>query len=298
MAGYTDGWQELSVDMTIPAGATEAFFRLYNGMQGGSGRKVYWDNLSVTEIVAPFGPAWSGGATGGAAEADYTTVTLPEPSLAQVNTIDGGWITFAKNPDGVSYTPEPGSEGMVLAKVGNAYRLTELDGTVTEFTAQSGIWAATSSWTPESVSTTRYLYDTAGSRLLLKKVINPVEPGVDDTNNCTTAIPARGCEVLEYEYATTTSPGLSQTVFGDYTDRVSGVKLWTWDPNTSAMTAAQTAKYAYDNLGQLREVWDPRVTPPLKTTYEYTGGRVSKATPAGELPWQFDYGNPDLVSCA
>ncbi|MFJ8577241.1 LamG-like jellyroll fold domain-containing protein [Micromonospora sp. NPDC093277] len=298
MAGYTDGWQELSVDMTVPAGATEAFFRLYNGTQGGSGKKVYWDNLSVTEIVAPFGPAWSGGATGGAAEVDYTTVTLPEPSLAQVNTIGGDWITFAKNPDGVSYTPEPGSEGMVLAKVGTAYRLTELDGTVTEFTAQSGIWAATSSWTPESVSTTRYLYDTAGSRLLLKKVINPVEPGVDDTNNCTTATPARGCEVLEYEYATTTTSGLSQTVFGDYTDRVSGVKLWTWDPNTSAMTATQTAKYAYDNLGQLREVWDPRVTPALKTSYEYVAGRVSKVTPAGELPWQFDYGNADVDAAA
>ncbi|WP_143193835.1 LamG-like jellyroll fold domain-containing protein [Micromonospora sp. CB01531] len=298
MAGFTDGWQELAVDMTVPAGATEAFFRLYNGTQGGSGKKVYWDNLSVTEILAPFGTAWSGGATGGAAEVDYTTVTLPEPSLAQVNTIGGGWITFAKNPDGVSYTPEPGAEGMVLAKVGSAYRLTELDGTVTEFTAQSGIWAATSSWTPESVSTTRYLYDTAGSRLLLKKVINPVEPGVDDTNSCTTATPARGCEVLEYEYATTTSPGLSQSVFGDYTDRVSGVKLWAWDPDASAMTAVQTAKYAYDNLGQLREVWDPRVTPALKTTYEYVGGRVTKANPAGELPWQFDYGNPDVDAAA
>ncbi|MEU3457468.1 LamG-like jellyroll fold domain-containing protein [Micromonospora sp. NPDC006766] len=299
MAAYTDGWQELSVDMTVPAGATEAFFRLYNGTQGGSGKKVYWDNLSMTEIVAPFGPAWTGGATGGAADVDYTTVTLPEPSLAQVNTIGGGWITFAKNPDGVSYTPEPGAEGMVLAKVGStAYRLSEADGTVTEFTVQGGIWAATSSWTPESVSTTRYLYDTAGSRLLLKKVINPVEPGVDDTNNCTTATPARGCEVLEYEYATTTTSGLSQTVFGDYTDRVSGVKLWTWDPNTSAMTAVQTAKYAYDNLGQLREVWDPRVSPALKTSYEYNAGRVSKATPAGELPWMFDYGNPDVDAAA
>ncbi|MFU8870394.1 LamG-like jellyroll fold domain-containing protein [Micromonospora sp. SL4-19] len=299
LAAYTDGWQELSVDMSVPAGATEAFFRLYNGMQGGSGRKVYWDNLSVTEIMAPFGPAWSGGATGGAADVDYTTVTLPEPSLAQVNTIGGGWITFARNPDGVSYTPEPGAEGMVLSKVGStAYRLTELDGSVTEFTQQGSIWAATSSWTSEANTTTRYVYDTTGGRALLKKVINPVEPGVDDTNRCTTAVPARGCEVLEYEYATTTSSGLSQSVFGDYTDRVSGVKLWTWDPNTSAMTATQTAKYAYDNLGQLREVWDPRVSPPLKTAYEYTGGRVSKLTPAGELPWQFDYGNPDIDAAA
>ncbi|NJP33454.1 LamG-like jellyroll fold domain-containing protein [Micromonospora thermarum] len=296
MAAYTDGWQELSVDMTVPAGATEAFFRLYNGMQGGSGRKVYWDNLSVTEIVAPFGPAWTSGATGGAAGVDYTTVTLPEPSLARVNTMDGGWITFAKNSDGTTFAPEPGAEGMALSKVGStAYRLAEVDGTITEFTLQGGVWAATSSWTAESDSTSRYVYDTTGSRLLLKKVINPVEPGVGD---CTAATPARGCEVLEYEYATSTTSGLSQTVFGDFTDRVSGVKLWAWDPDTSAMTATQITRYAYDNLGQVREVWDPRVSPELKTSYEYAGGRVTKVTPAGQLPWHFDYGNPDVDSSA
>ncbi|MEV6811239.1 LamG-like jellyroll fold domain-containing protein [Micromonospora sp. NPDC051296] len=295
MAGYTDGWQELSVDMTVPAGATEAFFRLYNGMQGGSGRRVYWDNLSVTEIVAPFGPTWTGGATGGAADVDYTTVELPEPSLAQVNTISGGWITFAKNTDGTTFTPEPGFEGMVLSKVGTAYRLAELDGSVTEFTQQGGVWAATSSWTADSNSTSRYVYETAGSRLLLKKVINPAEAGVGD---CAAATPARGCEVLEYEYATSTTAGLSQTVFGDHTDRVTGVKLWAWDPDTSAMTATHIARYAYDDLGQLREVWDPRISPALKTAYEYAGGRVAKITPPGELPWHLDHGNPDVDSAA
>ncbi|WP_146605870.1 LamG-like jellyroll fold domain-containing protein [Micromonospora craterilacus] len=299
MAAYTEGWQELSVDMTVPAGATEAFFRLYNGAQGGSGRRVYWDNLSFTEIVAPFGPAWNGGATGGAADVDYTTLELPEPSMALVNTMDGGWITFAKNADGTTFTPEPGAEGMVLSRLGStAYRLSELDGTITEFTQQGGVWAAASSWTAEANTTTRYTYDTSGDRLLLKKVINPVEPGVDDTNNCATATPARGCEVLEYEYATATTAGLSQTVFGDYTDRVSGVKLWAWDPDTSAMTATQIARYAYDNLGQLREVWDPRVSPALKTGYEYADGRVAKVTPPGELPWHLDHGNPDVDSAA
>ncbi|MFG1885609.1 LamG-like jellyroll fold domain-containing protein [Micromonospora sp. NPDC049102] len=296
MAGYTDGWQELSVDMTVPAGATEAFFRLYNGMQGGSGRKVYWDNLSVTEIVAPFGPSWTGGATGGAADVDYTTVTLPEPSLARVNTIDGSWITFAKNPDGTTFTPEPGSEGLVLSKVGTtAYRLTDIDGTTTEFTQQSGVWAATSSWTAESDTTSRYIYDTTGSRLLLKKIINPVEPGVGD---CSAASPARGCEVLEYEYASSTTPGLSQTTFGDYLDRVASVKLWAWDPETAAMTETHLARYAYDDQGQLREVWDPRISPALKTTYEYGGGRITKSTPPGQLPWHLDYGNPDVDSAA
>ncbi|MEU7174586.1 LamG-like jellyroll fold domain-containing protein [Micromonospora tulbaghiae] len=299
MAGYTDGWQELSIDMTVPADATEAFFRVYNGMQGGSGRKVYWDNLSFTEIVAPFGPSWTSGATGGASDIAFTTLDFPEPSLVEVTTADGSWLTFAKNPDGVSFTPEPGAEMLTLKKVGStAYRLSETDGSITEFTSQGGVWAATSTWNGEAGTTARLVYDTTGNRLLLKKVINPVEPGVDDPNNCTTVTPARGCEALEYEYATATTSGLSQTVFGDYTDRISVVKLWTWDPVTSATTATTVARYGYDNLGQLREVWDPRISPALKTSYEYAGGRVTKLTPPGQLPWSFDYGNPDVDSAA
>ncbi|MCX4683556.1 hypothetical protein OG401_04400 [Kitasatospora purpeofusca] len=54
-AGYTDGWQQLTVDVTVPKDATEAFFRLYNGMAAG-GKEVFFDDLSLKEILAPFGP--------------------------------------------------------------------------------------------------------------------------------------------------------------------------------------------------------------------------------------------------
>src|SRR6266540_437379 len=294
-ANYTDAWQELSVDLPVAAGATEAFFRLYDGMPGGTGKKVFWDHLSMAEVVAPFGPSWKGGGAGGAS-VDYTTLTFPELSLARVNLVGGGWVTFSKNADGVSFTPEPGSEGLVLSNVdASTYRLSELDGTVSELTQQGAVWAVSSTWTSESNSTTRYVYDTANSRALLKKVINPVEPGVDDTNHCTTATPARGCEVMEYVYATSTTPGLSQTVFGDVTDQVSTVKIWSWNPAAGTESAVDVARYAYDNLGQLREVWDPRVSPALKTAYEYgPGGRVTKVTPPGQLPWMVDYGAPDV----
>jgi hypothetical protein len=300
MAAYTEGWQELSVDMTIPAGATEALVRLYNGNAAGSGKKVYWDNVSVTEIVAPFGPSWNGGATGGAADTDYTTLTFPSPSVARVSMIGGGWLTFSRNADGVSYTPEPGNENLTLTKPdASTFRLTELDGTVTQFKQQGGVWTVTSTWTTEDDSTTKYVYDTSGGRLLLKKVVNPVEPGVDDANGCTGATLPRGCEVLEYVYATTTTAGLSQTVFGDYTDRVSAVKIWNWDPAAGAVNAVEVAKYTYDNLGRLREVWDPRITPALKTAYEYdAGNRVVKESSAGVLPWMLDYANPDVDTAA
>ena len=40
-----------------------------------------------------------------------------------------------------------------------------------------------------------------------------------------------------------------------------------------------------------REVWDPRISPALKTTYDYDAdGRVIELTPPGELPWKFAYG--------
>ncbi|MBY8870259.1 DNRLRE domain-containing protein [Micromonospora sp. PLK6-60] len=301
MAAFTEGWQELSVDMTVPAGATEALFRLYNGNVAGSGRKVYWDNLSVTEVVAPFGPSWTGGATGGAAESDYTSLSFPQPSVARVTTSDGGWITFSRNSAGAeSFTPEPGNEGLVLSRPDAAtYRLRDVDGTVSEFTQQSGLWTVTSSWTDEGHSTTRYVYDTTGGRLLLKRVVNPTEPGVDDAGGCTGTTPARGCEVLEYVYATSTTPGLSQTVFGDVTDRVTAVRIWNWDPQAGAVNAVEVARYAYDNLGRLREVWDPRISPALKTAYQYDAAdRVVRSTPPGELPWSFDYANPDVGSAA
>ncbi|WP_249715177.1 LamG domain-containing protein, partial [Rhizomonospora bruguierae] len=51
MATVTDTWQQLSVTMTVPTGATQAFFRLYNGMGYGSGKAVYWDDLSVREVI-------------------------------------------------------------------------------------------------------------------------------------------------------------------------------------------------------------------------------------------------------
>ncbi|MFC7586237.1 LamG-like jellyroll fold domain-containing protein [Nonomuraea antimicrobica] len=135
--------------------------------------------------------------------------------------------------------------------------------------------------------------------MLLKRVVNPLQPGVDDAGKCSGATLPRGCQALEYVYAAATAPGLSDTVFGDHTDRVVAVKLWAWDSAASATTGEEVARYAYDHLGRLRQVWDPRVSLALKTSYEYdAAGRVTKATPPGELPWMFDHGNPDVDAAA
>ncbi|GAB4048641.1 RHS repeat-associated core domain-containing protein [Catellatospora paridis] len=270
-ASFVDGWQQLTVDFAIPAGASEAFVRLYNGFNGTGGAKpVYWDNLSVKELVAPFGPQWRGGVTDAAVESDYTELTFPTPELAHVVTADGGWVTFARNAATGTFTPEPGAEELTLTKVdATHYRVTDTGGTVAEFTqrADATTYGVTATWDTSTSSKTTYVYNTTDNRALVTKVISPAEPGVGD---CAAAIPAKGCEVLEYVYAdVTTATGTTAGTFGLVKDQVSAVKIWAFDPAAGAVTATEVTRYAYDSRGWLREVWDPRLTNPIKTSYDY-----------------------------
>jgi streptogramin lyase len=50
-------------------------------------------------------------------------------------------------------------------------------------------------------------------------------------------------------------------------------------------------EYSYDQRGQLRAEWDPRVSPALKTTYGYDKeGHVTALTAPGQESWTFTYG--------
>ncbi|MET9468882.1 ricin-type beta-trefoil lectin domain protein [Streptomyces sp. NPDC006544] len=416
-ASFTDAWQQLTLNFTVPTDATEAWFRLYNGFAGGSGKEVFFDDLSLKEIVAPFGPQWSGGADAGTGS-DYRALSFPQSDLVEIKHNDDSVLTFAKGADG-SFFPEPGAESLTLKAVpgtsgalvnyrglcleipdGNAYNgapvvsaactngvnqlwtrdqaqrltilgrcldspagqsgdnvamllwdcnsgpnqrwdiradgmvsnqatgkcldayggaagtrvvvwscwagpdqiwdvqtagttyvLTDLDGSSTTFARQAGssIYQVISETGPEADSTTRYQYDTTDGRSLVKRVIPPVERGVDDTNGCTVNPLPRGCEVMEYDYAKTTTATAGTP--GDFLDRIRSAKVWSWNPATSQQEAVEVTHYAYDDKGRLAEVWDPRVAAPLKISYTYDGsGRVTKISPTGELPWFFDYG--------
>ncbi|MFE7191775.1 ricin-type beta-trefoil lectin domain protein [Kitasatospora sp. NPDC057541] len=411
-ASFTDGWQQLTVDMTVPKDATEAWFRLINGFAAPD-KEVFFDDLSLKEIVAPFGPQWAGGPDAGAGS-DFRSLSFPQSDLVEIKGNDDGTLTFAKGTDG-TFFPEPGAESLTLKAVaatsgalllnssgqclevpngaaGNGahlqattctgganqqwtrgddqtlrllgycldnpwgqvdngtqlvlwgcnggdnqkwdvrtdgqiislhsgkcldtdhgasvwvcwagpnqvwdvqtnattYELTELDGTKTVFARQAGSnsYQVVSEIGPGAPSATRYLYDTTDGRSLVKRVIPPVEAGVDDANKCSVEPLPRGCEVMEYEYAKSTTANATSP--GDYLDRVKAVKVWSWNPATSKEEAVEVAHYAYDDKGRLAETWDPRLTQPLKTTYGYDdAGRVTRATPAGQLPWNFDFG--------
>ncbi|MGW4894124.1 ricin-type beta-trefoil lectin domain protein [Kitasatospora sp. NPDC004240] len=411
-AAYTDGWQQLTVDMVVPKDATEAWFRLYNGNAGGSGKEVFFDDLSLKEIVAPFGPQWAGGPDAGTGS-EFRSLSFPQSDLVEIKGNDDSSLTFAKGTDG-SFFPEPGAESLTLKAVaaksgalvnssgqclevpngvanngttlqgaactgaanqqwsrddqqrlqllgkcldnpggvsadntlvqlwdcnawsnqrwdvladgqvinqqsgkcldayrgatiwtcwagpnqiwdvqtaGTTYELTDLDGSKTVFARQAGssIYQVVSESGPEAASTTRYQYDTTDGRSLVKRVIPPVEPGVDDANKCSVDPLPRGCEVMEYEYAKTTTA--TSTTPGDYVDRIKAVKVWSWNPATSRQEAVEVTRYTYNDRGYIAERWDPRLAQPLKTTYAYdTDGRVTRTGVPGELPWDFDFG--------
>ncbi len=181
---------------------------------------MYFDHLSVRELVAPFGPQWAGGATGGVTDNDLHTLTFPGKDVAVITGYDDTTTTFAKSSDG-SFSPEPGAEGLILKSSGADYVLTdEDDGTITRFRKQTGsdVHVVDSVSGTDEASTSRYVYDTTDGRTLVKRVVGEAAPGVDDTGQCTGAVPARGCEVLEYVYATATTATAATP--GDFTDRV------------------------------------------------------------------------------
>ncbi|MFK0195862.1 DNRLRE domain-containing protein [Kitasatospora sp. NPDC090308] len=411
-ASFTDGWQQLTLDMAVPKDATEAWFRLYNGNVGGSGKEVFFDDISLKEIVAPFGPQWAGGPDAGTGS-EYRSLSFPESDLAEIRTTDNGFLTFAKGSDG-TFFPEPGAESLTLKSTpvksgalvnssgkclevpggtpgngsplqaaactgapnqqwtygddlslrvlgycldnpwgatadntaltlwscgvsvnqqwevrpdktvanrqsgkcldayqgatiwvcwngpnqiwdvqtsGTGYTLSDLDGSSTVFSRQAGsdVYGVASESGPEAASTTRYIYDSADGRALPKRAIATVEPGVDDGNKCTLDPLPRGCDVMDYDYATATTAVAGTP--GDFTDRIRSVKVWSWNPATSKQEAVEVTRYLYDEQGRLVQVWDPRLAQPLKTAYTYdAAGRVTRIAPAGELPWDFDYG--------
>lgn len=47
----TDTWVKLSVVMTVPVSATDAYLRVWSGFAAGSGKAVYFDDLSVKELT-------------------------------------------------------------------------------------------------------------------------------------------------------------------------------------------------------------------------------------------------------
>lgn len=301
LATQSDTWQRLSVDFPIPRDSKAAYLYLYNGFAA-AGAAVYYDDLSVREIWAPMGPEWSLGIADQATGTAYTHISQPYPDIAELHFTGGGstWFTAA---GGDKWWPQPGAESLTLTGTGDGnWTLSEIDGTVSTFARQGDADSKLVTTSPPAPldeagrpspasSGTRLKYEIVDGRVRLQSLIAPVENGVDGwpTNKqaCTGPTPPAGCEVLQLVYS---SVPVSSSPAG-LDDRLTEVRLLSAPSVGVAQTdSVVAARYSYDADGRLREVWDPRISPALKTTYEYVDGRVTTLGVPGELPWTFQYG--------
>lgn len=252
--------------------------------------------------VAIFGPQWTSGTVAEAAGSDWSYLHQVSSTSVAVVDADSDQVGFTATSGG-GWKAEPGAEDLTLTgSLTGSFTLKDTEGTTTTFAKvdpSATAWQATSTFLPTDNSTTQVVSEkvVVGSTVLArpKYVIAPTSAVAQST--CAATPATKGCRVLEYVYATATTA--SASAFGDYAGQVSQIRLWSTDPGASAATVSALASYAYDTTGRLRQEWDPRISPALKTAYDYdSAGRITTLTPPGELPWTLAYGNVGSTATA
>jgi RHS repeat-associated protein len=279
---------QLTGDFTLSAQDASAF--AVSAERTFSSRANASDEEGQAEI---FGPGWASSV--GATSGDYKQVRKTSATSVEVLSADGTAIAFTATSSG-GWKPQTGAEALTLTGTltGTTFTLTDTGANATVFTkaaASAPTWTLASSAT--AVDNTKVTVAsetvTSGGKTLArpKYVISPTS-SVKATD-CQADPTIKGCRVLEFVYAdstTATGDGL-----GDYKGQVKAIKLWATDPGAAKASAENLVTYAYGASGQLREVWDPRISPALKMTYTYdSDGRIATLTEPGKLPWTFSYG--------
>ncbi|MFN8084241.1 MAG: DUF6531 domain-containing protein [Dermatophilaceae bacterium] len=265
---------------------------------------------------AVFGPGWTANLDGpdaGLAGAEMVDSTRLDGTLAVVNG-DGTALVF-QSPTGRrstatlttgTYTPADQDtivDGTTLSVSGTGsaatVTVTELDGTVTVFTAATAATATTDAlFAPTSVTepaadsakraTTRFA-QSGGKVYYMVTAAPGVTCTVPTDPNATAAgtplVSTKGCRGLRIVYATATTA--TATTPGDYAGQVKAVYADLWNPATNAMVETAVATYLYTNTGRLRSVTDPRTA--LASTYGYAANRVVQYTPPGQAMFSFTY---------
>ncbi|MFF7361385.1 DNRLRE domain-containing protein [Streptomyces sp. NPDC008125] len=287
---------ELTGDYTLTATDAAAFAvdaeRTFSSRANGN------DTEGQAQI---FGPGWVSSVS--AESSAYTQLRKTSATSVELLSGDGGSVAFTATSGG-GWKPQDDSADLKLtgSTTGTSFTLTDTDANTTVFAKAAGqvpTWSLSSSASAVVDSTVTVASETvaSGSTTLArpKYVISPT--GAVKAATCQAAPATKGCRVLEFVYASSTTATSSAP--GDRAGQVSALRLWATGPGASAATAETVASYAYDANGRLAQVWDPRVSPALKTAYTYdTDGRVSTLTPPGELPWRFTYGSAGSASTA
>ncbi|MBT2508624.1 DNRLRE domain-containing protein [Streptomyces sp. ISL-98] len=241
-----------------------------------------------------YGSQWTSGLTIERSSTSWSFIRKTSATSVEIVRADGEAIGFTAAASG-DWVVEPGSESLALSGsfTGN-FTLKHTSGSTTKFTkvaSDAPTWQMTSASMPTDNSTTTIVWEkvTSGEKTLArpKYLIGPTTAASAAT--CEANPSTKGCRVLEYVYASTTTATASS--LGEVAGQVKQIKLWATTPGAGMGTATALSQYTYDEDGRLREQWDPRTSPALKTAYTYTStGRVATLTPPGELAWTFTYG--------
>ncbi|MFD7260129.1 DNRLRE domain-containing protein [Streptomyces sp. NPDC059874] len=251
-----------------------------------------------------FGKEWVSGTVAEATNSEYSHVRRTSDTAVDVILVDGSAIHFTANAPKNGWIPEPGAEDLTLTgSVTASFTLSDSEGTVTTFTrpdAQATTWQVTSTLLDGMANTTTTVVSetvTVDGKKLARpqRIIAPNSAA--SAAACTADASTKGCRVLEFVYAATTTA--NDLLFGDFTGQVKEIRLSSTEPGAASATSKAVQTYTYDKDGRLRQTWNPLVTPSLKTEYGYdSASRVTSLTPAGELPWTFTYGQAGNAATA
>ncbi|MES4892318.1 DNRLRE domain-containing protein [Streptomyces sp. NPDC096012] len=252
-----------------------------------------------------FGPQWTSGTVSEMTDSHWAYLRQTSSTSVALVDVHGRATGFTATSSG-GWKPEPGAEDLTLTgSLTGSFTLTDDEGTTTTFAkvdasdAQVTTWnvATTKLATSSSTTTVYSTKTTVGGKPAARPKYIIAPTSAVDSATCQADPSVKGCRVLEFLYPLSTTA--TSTSFGDYVGRVKRIRLWATDPGASASTVTSIAAYDYDDSGVLREEWDPRISPTLKTAYTYdSAGRVATLTPPGELPWTFTYGTAGNAATA
>lgn len=251
-------------------------------------------NSNDTEGEAEiFGPGWVSSVT--SESSDYTQIRKTSGTSLELLSGDGSSVAFTATSTG-GWAPEIGADSLTLtgSLSGSKFTLTDTDASTYVFAKASDAattWTLSSSAAAVNDSTVTTVSETVtpdGKALTRPTYVISPNSAVTATT-CRIQPSTKGCRLLQFVYADTTTA--TDSALGDYKGQVKAIKLWATTPGAATATAETIASYAYSGTGRLRQVWDPRISPALKTEYTYdSDGHVATLGTPGELPWTFTYG--------
>ncbi len=237
--------------------------------------------------AAIFGSQWVSGFEAQLNESEYTHLERIPDTAVSVVLGDDSPIHFTANAARTGWIPEPGAEKMVLkGSVSGTFTLSDSSGTVTEFAKadpKATAWQVKSTlYDGLSNSTTTVMSETVTvNEKALARPTRIIAPTSAATASACAADPStKGCRLLEYVYASSTTA--TSSALGNFSGQVREIRLWSTEPGASAATAKAVQAYQYDDAGRLRRAWNPQITPSLVTEYGYdTAGRITSLTLPG-----------------